>query len=112
MGNQLDSQSNTHGYQDEIIQITKNRHKVWNQINGAECISDDAGNEKLCIPRRSGVARSKVKSKGLCFEMTSTLLQFCEQCHIVSSRRPTRAISGACNASAELRCYPGPMLLF
>ena len=93
IGDQLDSQGDTHWYQDKIIQIAKNRNKVRDQINGAEGISDDASHDELCIPRRSGITRSKVKGKGLCLEMTRTLFQFCEQCHIVVKWAPNGLFS-------------------
>ncbi len=93
MGDQLYSQGDAYWYQDEVIYKAKNRHKVWDQINRAEGIGDDASNEKLRIPRCSGVACSKVKSKGLRLEMSRTLFQFCEQCHIVISGRPTACLS-------------------
>ena len=80
-------------YQNEVTQIAKNRHKVWDQINRAEGLGGDANNEKLCIPRCSGVACSQVKSKGLRLEMSRTLFQFCEQCHIVLNGRPTACLS-------------------
>ena len=73
MRNQLHSQGDTYWYQDEIIQIAKYRHKVRDQINGAERIRDDASHEELCMPRCSGVTRGKVKGKGFRFEMPRTL---------------------------------------
>lgn len=89
IGDQFDSLGDTHWYQDKIVQITENRHKVWNQINGTKGISDDAANEKFCIPQCSGVTRSKVKSKGLCPETTRTLSEFCEYCWVFLHRHPS-----------------------
>ena len=73
MRNQLYGQDDTYWYQDEIIQIANNRYKVWDQINGAEGIRDNASHEELCIPRCSGVTCSKVKGIGVGLQMSRTL---------------------------------------
>src|SRR4029077_8459823 len=69
--------------EDKIIQITKNRYKVWYQINRAASVSDDSTNKKFDVTRCSRVTRSKIKRKGLGLEMTRTLFKFVNQCHRV-----------------------------
>ena len=81
MGDQFDCQCNSQRYQNEIIQISKNWHKIRNQVNGAKGISNDTGNKEPGIPGRPWVTRSKVKRKGFGLDIASTLFEFFEHYH-------------------------------
>jgi hypothetical protein len=88
--NHLDGQGDAHRNQDKVVEIAQYRNEVGDQIDWAEGISHDAGDEELRIPRCLRMARSKIECKGLRLETTRALFKFAKYLHLLaSSRRPS-----------------------
>lgn len=58
-GQQLDGEPDQDGEQDQIVNISQHWDEVWNEIDGAERISDHKQPKRLGIPGRPGMFSRK-----------------------------------------------------
>src|SRR6266487_1239560 len=65
----------------EIVEVSQDRNKVRDEVDGAQRIGYDARDQKLRVPGRAGVARGEPEDESLALEASRALFEAGEQRH-------------------------------
>lgn len=57
---QLDCEPNSDRHDDQVVEITDDRHKIRDQVDWGERVGRHEGRNRLCMPRNTRIARREV----------------------------------------------------